>query len=104
MTARHKVVEGIQFDLPNVRQTAIHLIRTESCSNVFSEETLKEHLIEEAQKVVKSESFSTAKLINIPATKAYIVVEDLRHMKVIATNPHKFEISFFVRLGHRDEA
>ncbi|EGR1056753.1 TPA: hypothetical protein ACGF9M_003308 [Vibrio cholerae] len=99
------IINDIQFDVSNIRQTALHVIKTGACHSSLNQEQVEESLKEFALLKIKKGEYERNQLINVSGMQAYLVVEDFGDVKTeLETNSaHRYEANFFVRLGHRLE-
>lgn len=97
------VIDDVQFDVPNVRQTAIHMMKYDACDEKLSQVQIEDHLKEYALEMIRNGEHGKDKILSDSSTKAHFVVEDLENAIFSTNSPHRYEVSFFVRLGRRQE-
>ncbi|MGR5178835.1 hypothetical protein [Vibrio mediterranei] len=97
------VIGDVKFDVPNVRQTAIHLMKYDACDERLSQVQVEEHLKECALEMIRNGEHGKDKLLNASGTKAHFIVEDFKDAIFSTNSPYRYEVCFFVRLGRRQE-
>ncbi|WP_114709105.1 hypothetical protein [Vibrio cholerae] len=95
------IINDVQFDVSNIRQTALHVIKTGACHLSLNQEQVEESLKEFALLKIKKGEHELNQLINVSGMQAYFVVEDFG--KKVESDTHRYEVNFFVRVGHRQE-
>ena len=100
---RSLIIDSVQFDKPNIRQTALHVINADACSASLSQEKVEEHLMECALKAIREGKHNSEQLITVKDMQAYFVVEDFQTASFDTNASHRYEVNFFVRVGHRQE-
>ncbi|ELA9367440.1 hypothetical protein QUN99_003330 [Vibrio parahaemolyticus] len=100
---RSLIIGDVQFDTANIRQTALHVMKADGCKQSLDQEQVENHLKECALEVIKNGSHEHEKLIGVKNMQAYFVVEDFRTATFSSNAPHRYEVNFFVRVGHRQE-
>ncbi len=100
---RSLIIDDVQFDVPNVRQTALHVMKAGGCAASLDQEGVENHLKECALEVIRNGEHNRGQLVNVDSMQAYFVVEDFEAATFSANVPHRYEVNFFVRVGHRQE-
>lgn len=101
---REQIIGGVAFDIPNVRQTALHVMKWSGCDSSLSQAEVEKHLQETVISKVESGDITSSKQYIVPNMQAYYVVEDYENIR--KDNPemdHQYAVNFFVRVGHRQD-
>jgi len=100
---RALTIGNVQFDIPNIRQTALHVMNAKACKESLTQEQVETHLKECALAAINNGENDRDKMIVVKDMQAYFVVEDFENSNFDAIAPHRYEVNFFVRVGHRQE-
>lgn len=100
---RDLIIGDVHFDTANIRQTALHVMNFDGCDDSMTQEQVEHHLKECALAAINSGENDKNKMIIVKDMKACFVVEDNAKSSLFDNPPHRYEVAYYVRVGHRQE-
>lgn len=97
------LAKSVYFDEANVRQTALHVMKSDGCEIGLTLSDLEQRLKCTAIDVIQCDLHEPCKMFFIKNMNAWFTVDDMQGLNVMVSDNTPYRVNFYIRVGHREE-
>lgn len=98
-----ELAKSVYFDDANVRQTALHVLKSDSCETGLTQIDVEHRLKMTAIDVIRCELHEPGKMFFIKNMNAWFTVDNMQILNVVVSDDKPYRVNFYIRVGQREE-